>query len=670
MASQYTYDEEGDTWPFFVLAILSFILIPVTLRWFYRVCSNDQGSSNKIAGSLNYTADNVKAENIKQLKEFKSKQRSAKIFNKTLLFLIVGWAIVFYIGLNYTKETDLKSVFDPYTILDVSVTASERDIKSRYRKLSLKFHPDKLPKDITDEVKEEMEAAFIKINLAYKSLTDEVTRNNFLKYGHPDGPQDITHGIALPKFLVEGKYSPLMILVYVLLIGVLLPYIVGSWWNNVKSHNKKGLHIETAGLFTRKLADRNPAKIVAPSDVLDWVLASEEIKTSFGDMTSEQIKDLVYKHLNRDFEYAKTNPKLEAKKLEIVAKLPNLIDGLIEIAVYFRYTDIVIAAANLQKSIAQAVKSTGKYQELLQLPFVDPAIVEKQPIKKLGKLFTLTENELKKTLGIEDATKLKTALDVAAHIPDLRVIKAGFKVPGEEVTPPASSSHLVLKFLVKSPRHKSLPQIPEEKLIEEETMEYLRDPLKSNEEQPLLPNSYAPYFPKELRNKWYGVLVLQKDGKLVEGSSLSIVEHLDLSNLELTTEQWKEGTVTIGTFKIPLSTPTPSTVGNFHFRVILKNNAYFGSDVDTPVVMKVEHPKQKKIEELKKLIDNTEEDSADSDSDSDISDPEEDSLAGALAALKGASVKKAAEDEEGSDISDNESVFTDINTDTEDEGEI
>ena len=80
----------------------------------------------------------------------------------------------------------------------------------------------------------------------------------------------------------------------------------------------------------------------------------------------------------------------------------------------------------------------------------------------------------------------------------------GLKVPGEDVVPPLSNAHLYVKFLVKSPKLKSSPEIPEENLKDEETLEYLKNPLKSNEEQPALPYSYAPYFPKSIGNSWTG----------------------------------------------------------------------------------------------------------------------------------------------------------------------
>lgn len=681
MASEYTYDEEGETWPFFVMAVLTFILLPLTFRWVYRIFNEDNPITvnQKIKGSI--VSEDVIIENRDAIHSYQRKQKSFKVLNKTLLAIIVGWFLVIYIGFVHTQEANLTGAFDPYTILDVSTFSSEKEIKSRYRKLSLKFHPDKLPKDMTDKLKEEMEASYIQMTLAYKALTDETTKENFLKYGHPDGPQEIKHGIAIPNFLVEGKYSPIMVIVYFLLIGGLLPAIVGLWWNNAKTHTRKGLHVDTAAVFTRKLTDKNPAKIVTPYDLLDWICLSNEIQTSFKHLPGPVIKDCIQRHLFRSFEpFPSNNVNLEQEKIKIISHLPKLISGLIDIATVFRHTDVLLAATDLQKCISQAVPPIGKYQDLLQLPYVDSQVVQGQPIKKLGKLFTLSKDEQKKVLGIKEDEKLSQALKIAERIPTLRILLAEFKVPGEEIIPPVASAHVSLKFLVKSPKHKSCPDIADDdrRLQTEETLEYLRNPIASvNDSQPSLPYTYAPYFPDSSRNHWTGFLISQKDNKIVEGMNAAYLENLDLSNLELTQEQYINGgeEVVIGKFNIPLTTPTPGASGEYHFRLILKNNGYFGCDVDVPIKMNVEVPVPKLFnnrKEKKKIMEVSGSSSEeDEDDESDISDPEEDSIAGALAAFRGGNVK-LLDDKNNDDNdaeSDTESIFTDINTDTEDEKE-
>ncbi|EGV64183.1 translocation protein [Yamadazyma tenuis ATCC 10573] len=638
MASEYIYDEEGDVWPYFVLAILTFILVPLTVKYLARIVSkSDPVSYNKsVKGSISDNHDTLKL-NHNSIKTFQKAQTSDRILNKTLVVLIVGWAVVFYVATNLTKLADMSGLFDPYEILGISSSASDKQIKSHYRKMSLKFHPDKMPKDLTEVEKEAFEQAYIRLTKAYKALTDEVTRENYLKFGHPDGRQDTTHGIALPKFLVEGKFSPFMIVFYFILVGVLLPVMVGSWWSNVKSHTSKGLHVDTAALFVKYLTDKNPGKVITPFSLLDLLCGSHEIKHDFNHLSLVQIKDLLTEYMKRE---TNSDAKLELDKLKIVNVVPKLIVGFIEIAVVFRQSDVVLVALDLEKSIIQAVKPTGKYKDLLQLPYVDPQVVEKQTVKKLGKLFT-KDVDAAEVLGIKDEVKLAKAKEVAQKIASLRIIQSEFVVPGEKVVPPVSKAHLSLKFLIKSPALKSCPDLNPDLLKDEETIEYMKDPSSINSTQPQLPFSYCPYFPNDIVNSWSGVLINQRDNKLVEGSSIIKLTNADLSNVSLDQDAWIKGNnVVIGTLNVPLTQPTPQAVGTYPFRLVLKNNAYFGVDVDLPLFLEVKHPAPSAIDKDKLM---------------GISKKDEDS--------------DEDKEEETENDDDDESIFTDINTDTEDEDE-
>lgn len=673
MDSEYSYDEGSETWPYFVLALLVFALLPITVIYLWGAAGMGTPAKKRIKGSIEHNHRTLNLEHADAIDRFYSKAKSDRIFNKKLLFLVLGWGLVAFIWTSFAKEVSLQGFFDPHTILDLPYSANEKEIKSKYKKLSLIYHPDKLVK-YSETMRKEMEAQFLRVNQAYRALTDEVTMENIKKYGHPDGQQQFTHGIAIPKFLVEGKYSPIMVIFYFLLIGVLMPVVVGSWWNNVKSHTKGGLHVDTAATFVRKLADKNPGKVFTPFDILDWVLQSHEINSGYANLSHEQLKSIIVKHMNRESRVS-DDLLLEAEKLNLISQLPLLIEGFIEIATNFRAHDVISAAYDLLKGIYQASSPVGKHRELLQLPFVDKTSVESQDVKKIGKLLTLPKEEAGKVLGITDTDKLEVALDVAAHIPFIRVLDATFRVPGEDIVTPNSTTHVVINFLIKSQRLKSCPEINEERFLEVEDIEDLKNPLRSNETQPELPYAYAPYYPRQVANFWDGYIVGQRDNKFVEGTAAAKLERVDLSNLELTQEEWiegKEDVVVLSSFKIKLAVPAPPSKGTFHFRLLLKNNAYFGNDVDIPLEMKVLDPPIN-VEAVKKAAKafgggGDDDDDEEEDSDSDISDPEEDSLAGALAALRGEAVKKtSAEEEEEED--DNESVFSDINTDTEDEAE-
>jgi len=66
---------------------------------------------------------------------------------------------------------------DLYEILGVAKTASQSEIKSAYRKLAVKYHPDKNPGDKAAEEK------FKEITAAYDVLSDETKRRQYDSYG-------------------------------------------------------------------------------------------------------------------------------------------------------------------------------------------------------------------------------------------------------------------------------------------------------------------------------------------------------------------------------------------------------------------------------------------------------------------------------------------------------
>lgn len=92
------------------------------------------------------------------------------------------------------------------------------------RKLSLQYHPDKNP----DPEASKYFASYI--TKAYAALTDEAARKNYEKYGHPDGPQGMDVGVALPEwfFAKDKKKAPLVLLALVG-CGIMLPLGLVSW---------------------------------------------------------------------------------------------------------------------------------------------------------------------------------------------------------------------------------------------------------------------------------------------------------------------------------------------------------------------------------------------------------------------------------------------------------
>ncbi|XP_031374900.1 dnaJ protein ERDJ3B [Punica granatum] len=94
-----------------------------------------------------------------------------------LLFLLSAlcYALIAAAGNNY------------YDILQVPKGASDEQIKRSYRKLALKYHPDKNPGN------EEANKKFAEINNAYEVLSDSEKRNIYDKYGE-DGLKQFAAG--------------------------------------------------------------------------------------------------------------------------------------------------------------------------------------------------------------------------------------------------------------------------------------------------------------------------------------------------------------------------------------------------------------------------------------------------------------------------------------------
>ena len=74
---------------------------------------------------------------------------------------------------NHANEKDL------YKVLGLKKGASAKQIKSKYRKLALKYHPDK----VKEEEREEAMEIMAKINEAYNVLGDDDKKEVFDKFG-------------------------------------------------------------------------------------------------------------------------------------------------------------------------------------------------------------------------------------------------------------------------------------------------------------------------------------------------------------------------------------------------------------------------------------------------------------------------------------------------------
>ena len=140
--------------------------------------------------------------------------------------------------------------------------------------MSRVYHPDKA---VADESKNQTVEAindyWVEVSKAFKSLTDEEIRNNYVQYGHPDGKQSFSIGIALPKFIVTDGNGKYVLLVYGLLLGVLLPYVVGRWWYGTQRMTKDKVLLASASSLFKEYDES-----ITDGDIVNALSCGEEFK--------------------------------------------------------------------------------------------------------------------------------------------------------------------------------------------------------------------------------------------------------------------------------------------------------------------------------------------------------------------------------------------------------
>ena len=125
---------------------------------------------------------------------------------------------------------------DLYSILEVKENSTLNDIKKAYKKLALKYHPDKTNTDSTSK--------FIEISNAYNILSDENKRkeyNNILKNCNKNNPKNdniIENMLENLKSLIKDEYYQKILLIFgEKIINILLENKSLSFNSLIFNHN-------------------------------------------------------------------------------------------------------------------------------------------------------------------------------------------------------------------------------------------------------------------------------------------------------------------------------------------------------------------------------------------------------------------------------------------------
>lgn len=587
------------------------------------------------------------------------------------LILVCGWAAVAYLFqrvIQVAKNSGFVA-YDPFSILGIATSATEREIRRQYRRLSLEFHPDKVSSD-SNKTKEEIESHYIEITKAYKSLTDEATRKNYEEYGNPDGRQEMTMGIALPTWIVDSKHNVLVLLVYGLIFGVGLPLLVARWWYGSRSRTKDGVLNATALSFFLRL---KPSTHV--DDIPRMMAETEEFSKDFVDRLRERdlpayndlekrtldayrelrdadlVTDDVPENVRRalvlltayQYRIDSGNANVEQIKLEMGHYAEKMLMSLLAISTAHNRLEQSNEIRHLLPHFVQAVPlHGGRVSELLQLPYMTLSLA-----KSLVPLEAVVKHGLQGLWKVPDAERrailmrdkdglteeqYTTCMRALGEWPRLELVDAYYTVVGEEQVNAGSLMHLVLKLrLLPLKRDGSL--LRNGRRLDARDKKYGEDCVRpgtleadtlneANAGREPMGYVHAPYFLEERVPGWLMQMGDPKSDHLI----MSPTRFGDMSTTQLRI------------VTAPIIAPPES--GVYTFQVEVNSDSYLGSRVVKVMKLTVSEPIVPRPDE-----------------EDEISDPEEDTIAGQMALMRGERVKPSNvvyEDDDDEDEDDDE----------------
>lgn len=276
------------------------------------------------------------------------KQKSSKNF--TFYFMIFLFFGLCYLSFNCyfkIKETsDSFKTFDPFEILEVPTDADDKTIKKAYKKLALKYHPDRNMNNM------QAKAKFILLTKAYEALTDEIAKENFRKYGNPDGPESMRLAVGLPSFVLNKKNHMPILILFLIFIVIILPGFVLYWFNSTNSYDDAGVQVTNHKIFYEILNEnillrQMPFVLGSSIEFSNIKINPDEIEElkklyrKYGELMPKHKEDqipmgnkkaicLVYSHL--DETYNLTSESLINDLNNILEISPNLIYTMYQIA--------------------------------------------------------------------------------------------------------------------------------------------------------------------------------------------------------------------------------------------------------------------------------------------------------------------------------------------------
>ena len=223
---------------------LETIIILLIIYFSYKLYSSLSSYDTKYQNCSEYINCQCDFCSKKLKKLIKKEHKNKYIKTYIAILLILFYFLKNYYDLILANQEKVKS-FDPYEILEISPLANKDEIKKAFKKQALKYHPDKNKNDIDAKNK------FILINKAYETLTNEISKKNFELYGNPDGPISMRMSLGLPSFLLDKSYHKFILIGFIIVICIIVPYKFITWFNRTSDFEANGLLKSTKNIFKK-----------------------------------------------------------------------------------------------------------------------------------------------------------------------------------------------------------------------------------------------------------------------------------------------------------------------------------------------------------------------------------------------------------------------------------